>query len=202
MKSCMRMARVLFATVLISLGAAPGCHSPKRPLTPSSPIRTNASKDTSAARALTDQAYDAMQQNDLKSARELLDRAIALDSTFGPAQNNLGVVDYRGGRLYDAAWHFQNAINLMPQQPEPANNLGLVLEAAGKFADAEKQYDAASMMDLQNVDFAGNRARVRIRQGKTDNLTRQLLDYIVLYDPRAEWREWARATLTRLRPTE
>jgi Tfp pilus assembly protein PilF len=158
-------------------------------------IRNNA-----AARAKSDRALELIHKGNYKDARKLLDEALTLDPMYAPAMNNLGVIDFRTGRLYDAAWRFENAAKLMPHEPEPANNLGLVLEQAGKYAEAEKQYDAASAMDLRRVEFAANRARVRVRQGKMDARTRELLDYVSVYDGREEWVDWARQMLTRFVP--
>lgn len=192
-----RSARSILLALVLGGVAVGGCHSNKKTtVTPSDPAKMAAD-----ARAQTSRAYELIQAGNFKTARGLLETAIGNDPQYGPAQNDMGVIDYREDRLYDAAWHFENAIKLMPLNPEPANNLGLVYEKAGKLAEAEKQYDAASRINLQNVEFAANRARVRIKQGKTDLLTWKLLDYIRLYDPRPEWVEWARLTLARTRFT-
>ena len=136
---------------------------------------------------------------DDQRARALLEDALTRDPTYGPAVNNLGVIEFRAGRLYEAAWQFESAIKLMPRQAEPANNLGLVLEEAGKFEDAERQFNTASTLDRFTVPYAANRARVRVRQGKIDAATLELLDYVRTYDARPEWREWARDVLLRSR---
>ena len=187
--------------VLIAAGlaVAGGCNSSRK--TEASPakstIRSTAVRNTTEARSQTELAVAQIEKGNDKKARDLLEKALTLDPTFGPAVNNLGVLDFRAGRLYDAAWNFQNAAKLMPSEPEPINNLGMVLEEAGKHAEAEKQYDAAAKMDLRRVEFTANRARVRVRQGKMDEQTRRLLDYVRQYDQRPEWTAWAREMLMR-----
>ena len=90
--------------------------------------------------------------------------ALEADVTFGPAHNNLGRVYYHQGQLYLDAWEFQYAIKLMPYQPEPKSNLGLVLEAANKLDEAIKNYDEAMNLEPENPQFLGNDARARARR--------------------------------------
>src|SRR4051812_18509394 len=88
--------------------------------------------DTELARNENNRAYQLIQEGKYDEAERILKQAIASDVMYGPARNNLGLVYYHRGRLYDAAWEFQNAAKLMPYQPAPRNNLGLVFEKAGK----------------------------------------------------------------------
>jgi Flp pilus assembly protein TadD len=183
--------------MVTSLIVAMGCNSRPRAksASASAAARNSPAQNTAEARERTDRATALIEKGEDKKARDLLLDALTFDPTYGPTVNNLGVLEFRAGRFYDAAWNFQNAIKLMPQQPEPINNLGMVLEEAGKYVEAEQQYDTAAKLDLRRVEFTANRARVRVRQGKMDEQTRRLLDYIRQYDPRPEWTEWARMTL-------
>ena len=116
----------------------------------------------------------------------------------GPAHNNLGKVYFRQGKMYLAAWEFQYAMKLMPNQPEPPNNLGLVFEAAGKLDDAAESYGKAVAREPDNIDALGNLARAP-RRGDKDAEVRDLLNELVLKDTRPEWVAWARDRLATLR---
>jgi Tfp pilus assembly protein PilF len=193
----MTAARLFFASLMTLLVA--GCHPAQPPVPWGPPARGDVTRNTAAARAHTDRAFQLIAQGKFAEAEPILRRAIEADPTYGPAHNDLGLVYYQLGRLYDAAWEFQNAIKLLPNEPQPQNNLGLVLEAAMKYTEAEQAYAGAHRISPQNPEYAGNLARVRIRLGERDELTRHLLETVILTDTRPEWVDWARSNLTRLR---
>jgi Tfp pilus assembly protein PilF len=155
-------------------------------------------RDTAKARELNDRALVLVDQGKHEQAEPLLKRAVAADVMFGPARNNLGLVYYHTNRLYLAAWEFENASRLMPHHPEPRNNLGLVLERAGRLEGATESYAKARQIEPDNPEFIGNLARAKVRRGDRDAETRELLEELVLKDPRPEWTHWARLHLLRL----
>ena len=117
--------------------------------------------------------------------------AIAADSEFGPAHNNLGKIHYRCGRYYDAAREFEIAVGLMPDRPEPLNNLGLVFEAAERFPDAVANFQLARELDPTNPVYVGNLARAMLREEYPDRVAiSSLLDELMLVETRSEWRDW------------
>jgi Flp pilus assembly protein TadD len=147
------------------------------------------------ARRENDRAFALIQQGKHDEALPILNKAVQADVMYGPARNNLGLVYFKQGKLYQAAWEFQNAIKLMPYQPEPRSNLGQVMEAAGKFTEAADSYQQARKMEPDNPEYIGNLARVRLKQGQRDGETRDLLQELVLKDPRPAWNDWAREQL-------
>jgi Flp pilus assembly protein TadD len=157
------------------------------------------------ARQENDRAFALIRQGKYDEAEKALNRAIDADVMFGPARNNRGLVYYHQGRLYEAAHEFQYAIKLMPHQPEPRNNLGLVFEAAAdhlgpaKLAEAVGAYEEARRMEPDNPEFIGNLARTKIKRGDRDDATQKLLEELVFKDTRPEWRDWARTNLLRIR---
>jgi Tfp pilus assembly protein PilF len=155
-------------------------------------------RDTGKARELNERALALVDQDKYEQAESLLKRAVAADVMFGPARNNLGLVYYHTNRLYLAAWEFENASRLMPHHPEPRNNLGLVLERAGRLEGATESYAKARQIEPDNPEFIGNLARAKMRRGDRDAETRELLEELVLKDPRPEWTHWARLNLLRL----
>ena len=158
-------------------------------------------RDSTRARADNDRAFALIEQGKYEQAEELLKRAVAADVMFGPARNNLGLVYYHTNRLYLAAWEFENATRLMPHHPEPRNNLGLVLERAGRLEHAAESYARARQIEPDNPEFLGNLARAKVRRGDRDEETRQLLEELVLKDPRPEWSHWAQMNLLRISPS-
>ena len=154
-----------------------------------------AGPDTALARQENDRAYALIQQGKYDDAEPILRRAVDADVMFGPARNNLGLVYFHQGKLYPAAWEFQNAIRLMPYQPEVRNNLGMVFEQARKFDDAAEAYEKARKMEPDNPEYVGNLVRVKIQRGDRDDETKRLLQDLVFKDPRPEWRDWAQQEL-------
>ena len=188
----LRPAAVLLTIAL--LAAAVGCHH--------NDVAAVSAPDTAAARADTDKAFALIASEKFKEAQPILLKAIDADPSYGPAHNDLGLVYYHFGRLYDAAWEFEKASRLMPQSPEPKNNLGLIHEAAGKLPEAEVAYSQAYELAPDNVQYIGNLARIRVRRGERDAQTRHLLEQLVLSDSRPEWNQWAQRNLHLLFPQE
>jgi len=202
MKMPTGLACVLLTAVSLGL-AAPGCARP-RP-TYDAPYQTQAAvpgRDAEAARRLNARALNAVAAGDLAKAEQLLKESLAADLFFGPAHNNLGLVYYRQEKFYLAAWEFQYAAKLMTGHPEPRNNLGLVYEAVGRLDEAENHYDEALKLAPDNVECLGNLARTRMKAGRKDARTRQLLADLVLKDSRPTWLAWARRNLTLLAGAE
>src|SRR5690349_19015420 len=112
----------------ILLLAVAGCQS--------HPVISTPTQNTELARVQNDAAYNLIRTGKYDAAEDILKNALAADVTYGPARNNLGLVYFHQHKLYPAAWEFENAIKLMPHQPEVRNNLGLVLEEAGKLREA------------------------------------------------------------------
>jgi len=178
----------LSSGVFLGCGASRGAHV----------TAADDGRDTSKARELNERALALVDQDKYEQAEPLLKRAVAADVMFGPARNNLGLVYYHTNRLYLAAWEFENASRLMPHHPEPRNNLGLVLERAGRLEGATESFAKARQIEPDNPEFIGNLARAKMRRGDRDAETRELLEELVLKDPRPEWTHWARLNLLRL----
>ena len=155
-------------------------------------------RNAELARQENARAVALMDKGDHAAAEAALKAALAADLMCGPAHNNLGKVYFRQGKLYLAAWEFQYAMKLMPNQPEPPNNLGLVFETAGKLDDAADSYGKAVALEPENIHALGNLARARVRRGDRDPELRALLEKLVLRETRQEWLAWERSVLSRL----
>ena len=139
----------------------------------------------------------AMDEGNWKDAEAAFKRALTADITNGPAHNNLGKVYWHEDQRYLAAWEFDYAAKLMPNQPEPKNNLGLVFESVGKLDDAVADYQQAESMEPDNPQFIGNLARARLRRGDSVASVQTLLDRLLMRDTRPEWLYWAKENLVR-----
>ena len=87
---------------------------------------------------------------------------------YGPLHNNMGIVCYRDGKLYDAAREFDQASPLMPTLAEPRNNLGMVMEKVGRYDDAIAAYGKAHDLQPDSGMYLGNLLRARVRHGDND----------------------------------
>lgn len=181
--------------------AAPADAPAAGPASPYLTVGPEPRRDTSAAARGNELALSLMAKSDYAGAEAALKQALVADVMFGPAHNNLGMVYYRQSRLYLAAWEFQYAIKLMPNQPEPKNNLGLVFETSGKLDQAVESFGAAMKLEPDNPQFLGNLARARVRRGDGGDDVRGLLEKVVADDGRREWVEWARERLALFKRT-
>lgn len=64
-------------------------------------------------------------------ARAALQNALALDPGYGPALNDLGLIELHAGRIESAIPLFERALELHPAMPEPRQNLALAYKALG-----------------------------------------------------------------------
>jgi tetratricopeptide (TPR) repeat protein len=110
---------------------------------------------------------------------------------YGPAHNNLGLMHYEQGNLYQAVMAFEQAREYLPDDPAVVYNLGLALESAGRTGEALELYYEANSMDVANPSYLGNLVRLRVRLGERDELLQQQLRDLVLIETRPEWRRWA-----------
>jgi len=178
-----------------------GCASPPESsirLSDYQTIEKDSHHDSDTASRQNELALVQLEKGDLTSAEQTARGALTADVTFGPAHNTLGMIYYRQGQLYLAAWEFQYAIKLMPHQPQAHANLGLVYEAGGKWDQAIDAYNDALKLAPDNEEIAANLARARLRRGDRGDDVRQLLKEVASRDDRPEWTQWAREQLSRL----
>lgn len=147
--------------------------------------------DTDEAHKQNEAALKLIDKCDYEAAEQKLQKALIADVSFGPAHNNLGHIYFEQGKLYLAAWEFEYATRLMPEQASPHNNLGLIYEQVGRISEAIQHFQTALQLSAGNVEIMANLARARIRQGERSPETATLLNELALRDDRPEWREWA-----------
>ncbi len=123
--------QVGWVTVLL-LTCVWGCAATEKEKTRYETIEAELDADTDKAIALNKKALKFLDEADLERAEEHLQQSLVADVNYGPAHNNLGQVYFQQERYYLAAWEFEYAARLLPENPEPVNNLGLVYDTVGR----------------------------------------------------------------------
>ncbi len=159
-------------------------------------ISADVHADTARATEKNQKAIQKLLKGDCDAAHKLVDEALIADVNHAPSHNTLGQIHFQQNNYYLAAWEFEFALKISPGVPEYHNNLGLVFEAADRHQDAAEQYASAIALAPNNYHFVSNYARARIRAGEVNPETKQLLEQVVMLDPRPAWKDWARQQLT------
>ena len=77
-----------------------------------------------------------LQNKDFNSAKQLLQKAIKINSNHANAYNNLGIVFAELKERQNAIKCFENAIKIQPKNAPAFNNLGTEYKNLGKFKKA------------------------------------------------------------------
>ncbi|KAA5541086.1 tetratricopeptide repeat protein [Roseiconus nitratireducens] len=191
-RSVVRRRRFLRAGMCLglSLGGLLGGCSPFRGSNESI-VRVKSSQNPARAGKLTTAGIRSLGLGHIDQAAEQFREAVAEDFTYGPAHNNLGLMHYEQGNLYQAVLAFEQAREFLPGDPAVLYNLALALEATGRIDEALTLYGTAHRMDRSNPNYLGNLVRLRVRRGDRDELLRQQLEELVLIETRPPWRRWA-----------
>lgn len=180
---------ILTGTVMLITVWVGGCASLIGPS--ESIVHVAATQDRAKSARLNQMGMKALDCGDTAEATQKFLASTAADESYGPAHNNLGMLHYQEGNLYQAILAFETAMELMPHDPVVYYNLGLTLESAGKVHEAMDLYWRAVEMDPVNPNFLGNLVRLRVRLGETGpDLIVQLQD-LALIETRSDWRGWA-----------
>ena len=191
----MRVPRLShLAALAMTLGCGAACKSTAPASVYSPPSAEN--RDSARAEKLTREAAELI-DSDPDRAEELLRNALAADLYHGPAHNNLGVVFLGRGNLYEAAHEFEWARKLMPGHPDPRVNLGIVMDTAGRTAEARTAYEAALDVWPGYVPAMQGLASLAVRTNERSEELRGWLERIALEGEDHQWRAWARGKLAR-----
>jgi tetratricopeptide (TPR) repeat protein len=89
---------------------------------------------------------------DLPAAIREYERALAIDSTRGDTWSNYGQALYKDGRLDEATGAFTKAIERLPSQAEPYNNLGNIYADRSDYAASIYWYQQALEREPEQRD--------------------------------------------------
>jgi len=154
-------------------------------------VRVKSKRDTALAIRLTHAGIRSLNKHHIDLAAKHFRQAVQADHSYGPAHNNLGLMHYEQGNLYQAVMAFEQAREFLPDDPSVVYNLALALESAGRTAEAMDLYYTANAMDRANPNYLGNLVRLRVRIGERDEILQQQLRDLVLIETRPDWRRWA-----------
>ncbi len=149
--------------------------------------------DLAQAQRKFDKAIAKLDACQFDRAEEMLREVLVLDPRFGPARIALGRIYFDQKKFYLASWEFQEAATLMPNRPEPQNNLGLVMESVGRLDEAITYYETAYSLDPTNPEYLGNLLRARVRNGEPVVSLEPMINDLILIDHRAAWVDWAKS---------
>ena len=189
-------ARIICAVVGMAMMGTGGCASSSRGV-----YSTLSADHRNPLRAqqLTTKAAELMQRDPAK-AEELLRQALSADLFHGPAHNDLGVLELKRNRYYEAANEFEWARKLMPGHPDPRMNLALTLEKAGRIDEALATYGTALEVYPGHIPTMEALARLQIRHDRTDDRTAGMLKEIALSGETEQWRQWAQQQMFKSSP--
>ncbi len=194
MRSMIRAALLAIITCLSGCGTFwGGKGKPDYQTVVTPPVR-----DENRAREKNDGAIRHLERRNLEKAERLVQESLIADVTYGPAHNTLGRVYFEQGKLYLAAWEFEYARRMMPDQPEPINNLGLVFEAAEKLDIAIAHFEEAHALAPNTPDYLGNLLRAKLKRGDDESDLAPLAQKLVFIETRSDWAHWAREMLAGL----
>lgn len=188
-KNSLACAPSLYLMLIAATCLSSGCSSLQN--TNKSTVHVESKRNTVRAAKLTTAGIRSLHKQHIDLAAKHFREAVAADFEYGPAHNNLGLMHYEQGNLYQAVMAFEQAREFLPDDPAVVYNLGLALESAGRSAEAMNLYYTANEMDAANPHYLGNLVRLRVRLGEHDELLQQQLRDLVLIEIRPEWRRWA-----------
>jgi tetratricopeptide (TPR) repeat protein len=102
-------------------------------------LRSAVKKSPDDPALLSALGYSAQKKGDIDRARELYEKALAIDPTLIDAATNLGVIEANRGHLREAVRLWQDAFQRAPGQSRIGMNIGRVLCDAGR-PDSARDY--------------------------------------------------------------
>ncbi|MFQ5583499.1 MAG: tetratricopeptide repeat protein, partial [Calditrichia bacterium] len=109
-------------------------------------------------------------------------KALALDSNYTDAWNNLGVVYHYYGYLDSSIYCLKRALMINPKHPQANNNMAFLLDAAGQYDQAVKLYQTALHAKPDYTTAMINLGDTYVHLGKAD-LARALWENALRLEP-------------------
>lgn len=182
-------AAVAAAFVAAFAGMAGGCAG-KHANDPGTVADRDRGAELARAQRLQEQAFSAQRQQDYARAIELYGEALRIDSGLGAAWHNAAICFMEERRYIESRDAFLRAAEMMPTDPRPYENLGvLYLERLGHARQAYEAYGRALERDPYSVAaLRGSASSIRLlRLVSTDAQSRLQRGLEVESDTR--WRE-------------
>jgi type IV pilus assembly protein PilF len=129
-----------------------------------------AAEKQDAARVHTELGQKYMQQGNLKTALEDLNKALTYDPDYADAHTVLGVLYERIGDAKQAEEHYRRAAQLRPKGGSELNNYGAFLCKVGRYDEAHDYFDRAIADPFYNTPDVAlvNSGTCLLKAGKLD----------------------------------
>jgi tetratricopeptide (TPR) repeat protein len=108
-----------------------------------------------------------------RDSETLFTHALAVTSNNDVAENNLGIVLLRKGKLDEAISRFQAAVNLRPENAPAHENLAKAFLQKGQLTDAMVHYRRLLEIQPENVEARNLLGTVLIQQGRVSEAIEQ-----------------------------
>jgi tetratricopeptide (TPR) repeat protein len=181
---------VLLSLAGLSVAGMAGCSS-HRPSGATSTAERIANMEQ--ATQLASQAQVAMANKDWDKAISLSQQSVVQNPNFGAAWNNLGLAFMgraKGTDYLAAQQAFQQAVSLLPGDPTPSRNLGVLYEQRGFAEDALRYYNQALSIDENDRDALRGSAKAGFLTHATDPLHLDRLRRAQLIETDKQWLEF------------
>jgi cytochrome c-type biogenesis protein CcmH/NrfG len=103
-----------------------------------------------------------------KNSETLFEHALAVTRNNPLAQNSLGLALEAQGRLHEAIEHFQEAVQLWPNQTDARANLANALFRSGRVEEGIRQYEQVIQLDPKSELARHNLGLALCHQGRFD----------------------------------
>lgn len=123
-------------------------------------------------------------QNNLDSARQNLEKAVAIAPQDYRTQLGMALYEQRIGENRLAEQRYQRVLNMAPENGSAMNNYGAFLCGLGQYVAAQQQFSAAAQLPdySQVADALENAGYCFFNAGQTEN-AHNLLSRALKYDP-------------------
>jgi tetratricopeptide (TPR) repeat protein len=127
--------------------------------------------------------YDQTNRDD--EARAVIEEAVALDPFYAPGINHLAYLAGRRGDSIGADTLSRRYLELEPDQANPLDSRGEILEMIGRHEEAREAFRAALAVEPGFLASYEHLVRSYLRQGDSEGARRALRDYMSAPDPDA-----------------
>jgi tetratricopeptide (TPR) repeat protein len=183
-------ARVLAAITAAALLASTLSACASRPR--ASDVQADRARSLGEAVALANRGQSAMRAGEHTRAIEFFTQSIQAAPDFGASWHELGLAYMKRGQDDDfmkAGQALQRAASLMPTDPKPLRNLGILYQQRGFEAEALKHFEDALTIAPNDIDsLRGASASVKLLK-RSDQLTLDMLKRAQMIETDPAWRD-------------
>lgn len=175
--------------VVLSVAALSACAGRARSVGSTTGDRIAAMEQATQLAAQSQQAYA---RKDWNNAIAYAQQAVVVNPGFGAAWNNLGLAFMaraQGTDYLAAQQAFQQAVSLLPSDPTPARNLGVLYEQRGFASDALRYYNQALDIDENDIASLRGLTKAGLLTHATDPLHLDRLKRAQLIETDKQWLE-------------